>query len=385
MKPLYLKALMVAACSMVSVSEAKTYDLAEERNLKSWLEENNLLVETQFRYLELPFEVDYNSEVAYYIERYLRPGRRETERMLGKTAYYFPIFEKALTRYNLPQWLKYLPIVESGLQAGVESPVGAVGLWQFMPATAAFFDLRVEDRVDERRDPYRSSEAAAQLLSYLYERFGDWSLTLAAYNCGPAKVKRAIRREGKAGYEAIKKRLPLQTQRYITKLKAAAYVANYYYFFGLEARPDSLLNTDVATLSIEKSMSVQEVARRAGVSEQVVQILNPAFIDGTIIAEEGSVPLRLPKVAAAHWNASGENSLNASGSEQESAATGQAEDDNEKIPYRQENRKPVKANHSRLHLPAVTGIPPLPERLPEGEQSKKTVLLLLQRQELRHN
>jgi len=379
MKPLYLKSLMLVACSLVSLADTKAYDLARETSLANWLDKNNLLVETQFRLLELPFEVDYNSEVAHYIERYLRPGRRETERLMGRAAYYFPIFEEALKKQGLPGWLKYLPIVESGLHAGVESPVGAVGLWQFMPATAAFFDLRVEERIDERMDPHRSSQAAAKLLRHLYEEFGDWSLALAAYNCGPARVKKAIRQEGVAGYEAIKKRLPGQTQRYIIKLKAAAYVANYYYLFGLKAVADTHLNGEITTLPIRESMSFEAIANRVGISVKKLNVLNPAYLSGTFFAGESRVPIRLPAAAAEHWEKTEQHDRRA---QKQGPDIAQTRQDRLPAPHYQEYRKPLKTSHVPPFK--MIGTLPQPERLPVKEKYKKSVLVRLQRQELRN-
>lgn len=302
MNPLYLKTVFAVVFTLGSMFGVRANGLSEVRNLKSWLKENRIFVEAQFQLLELPVEATFDSEVAFYIERYLRPGRHGTERMLGKAAYYFPIFEAELAARRLPEGLKYLPVVESALQPGIESPVGARGLWQFMPATADFFDLQIDEWVDERHDPHLSSAAAAELLSFLYKQFDDWNLALAAYNCGPGRVKRAIRRAGIASYEAIKEQLPRQTQRYITKFKAAAYVMAYHQFFGLKADPDSYLPEEVERLALEESMTFEEIAERAGVSVEVVRALNPAFLQDVVPAGAGKpFHVLVPAEAVPTW------------------------------------------------------------------------------------
>jgi len=271
-------AVLVLACTLCPMADLPAKIIPKEVPIKNWLKENRLLVGAQMRCLDLPVEVGYRSEVADFIERYLRPGRRETERMLGRAAYYFPIFEQELRRHHLPEALKYLPMVESGLLPAIESPAGAVGLWQFMPATARYFGLTMNEMIDERRDPRRSSAQAAQLLRMLYDEFCDWSLTLAAYNCGPGRVKRLIRKTGSERYEAIRPYLPGQTRRYIDKYKAVAYVATYYSDFGLTARPAADLTAEVIEIRWPRPLNFRFVSAKTKLPMRSIRALNPASL-----------------------------------------------------------------------------------------------------------
>lgn len=295
MKTRFTKVVLVLACTAPPLFQLMAHGLSSNAPLENWLSENRLLVSVQLRCLELPIAIDNGPKVLHYIERYLRPGRRETERMLGRAAYYLPIFERELQRQGLPETLKYLPMVESGLLPGIVSPAGAVGLWQFMPATARSFELVMNDRLDERRDPRRSTVAAARLLSHLYDEFCDWSLALAAYNCGPGRVRRLLRRTGSRHYQAIRPYLPGQTQRYIDKFQAVAYVATYYETFGLDVRLDADLPTDVVTWQTDKRLSFRAVADRTGLSLRTIRKLNPASL--LPVAEPGQIFV-LPAFAA---------------------------------------------------------------------------------------
>ena len=141
-------------------------------------------------------EVPYNEVVQSYIDRYSNRLRKSVSIMLGASNFYNPIFEQALETYQLPLELKYLPIIESALNPQATSRVGAAGLWQFMITTAKQYGLEVTSLVDERRDPIKSSYAAAQYLKDLYDIYGDWTLVIASYNCGPGNVNKAIKRAG---------------------------------------------------------------------------------------------------------------------------------------------------------------------------------------------
>lgn len=180
------------------------------------------------RVAELPTVVDQDPLIERYILDYTTRGRNETAKLLGRGLDYFPTFSDYLQANGLPEGLKYLPMVESGLQGDAVSPAGAGGWWQFMPATARYYGLIVSDTLDERTDIHRSSQAAAKMLADLHRQFCDWRLALAAYNCGPGRVKKAIRRMGTSEYSELKSALPTQTQHYIAKFIAATYVANHY-------------------------------------------------------------------------------------------------------------------------------------------------------------
>ena len=184
------------------------------------------------RLKKMPTEIEmpFNSVVKSYIQMYTQKRRTLVEAMLGMSLYYMPIFEQALEKEGLPLELKYLPVIESALNPNAVSRVGATGLWQFMIKTAKGLGLEVNSLVDERRDPYRSSEKAAKYLKELYSIYNDWSLAIAAYNCGPGNVNKALRRAGgsKKDFWEIYAFLPAETRGYVPAFIAANYVMTYF-------------------------------------------------------------------------------------------------------------------------------------------------------------
>lgn len=173
------------------------------------------------RLAKLPtvIEMPFNQIVRSYIERYTERGRAQVAALLGLSNYYMPIFEQALEEEGLPLELKYLPVIESGLDPNATSRHGAAGLWQFMLSAGKGLGLEVSSIVDERRDPFLSSKTAAKFLKQLYETYGDWSLAIAAYNCGPGTVNKAIRRAGgdpkQQDFWSIYYYLPTETRGYV--------------------------------------------------------------------------------------------------------------------------------------------------------------------------
>ena len=183
----------------------------------------------RLRRLPALMELPYNEVVRKFIDRYSGRLRRSVAFWLGAANFYMPIFEQALETYNLPLELKYLPVIESGLTPTAVSRVGATGLWQFMLSTGRQYGLKVNTLVDERRDPIKASYAAARYLRDLYRIFGDWNLVIAAYNCGPERINRAIHRaDGEKDYWKIYPYLPQETRGYVPAFIAANYIMNYY-------------------------------------------------------------------------------------------------------------------------------------------------------------
>ena len=183
----------------------------------------------RLRRLPTIIEMPYNSIVRKFIDRYATDLRGSVGVMIGASNFYMPLFEQALDLYNIPLELKYLPVIESALNPNAVSRVGATGLWQFMLPTAKRYGLEINSLVDERRDPVRASYAAAHYLSDLYRIFDDWSLVIAAYNCGPEKVNKAIHQaKGNADYWHIYPYLPKETRGYVPAFIAANYIMNYY-------------------------------------------------------------------------------------------------------------------------------------------------------------
>lgn len=239
---------------------------------------NDGVIQERLERIQLPFKAKYSTEVRYYIKDYVTTGYRSTEGILGRSLLYFPIFEHYLTINDLPKELMYLPIIESALDPTAKSSVGAAGLWQIMASTGRDYGLRINGYVDERLDPYRSTEAAVQILGDLYRQFGDWQLVLAAYNCGPGRVQQAIRAANCTNYDEVQKYLPTQTQRYVPAFVAAAYVVNHYNDHNLRPSYPTLSVRETRVLKVYESLSFQEIASACGLAPGTVDLLNPGYI-----------------------------------------------------------------------------------------------------------
>lgn len=225
-------------------------------------------------------EMPYNQVVRSYIDRYTQRGREQVTVLLGLSHYYLPIFEQALEERGLPLELKYLPVIESGLDPNAVSRHGATGLWQFMIATAKGMGLEVNSLVDERRDPYLSSKKAAQYLSDLYATYNDWSLAIAAYNCGPGAVNKAIRRAGgdpkNHDFWSIYEYLTPETRGYFPMFIAANYVMNYYPQHNISpVIPTKPLITD--TLQISDRVHLNQISSVLNIPVEELRVLNPQF------------------------------------------------------------------------------------------------------------
>ncbi len=234
------------------------------------------------RLAKLPtvIEMPYNQIVRSYIDRYTQKGREQVTVLLGLSHYYLPIFEQALEERGLPLELKYLPVIESGLDPNAVSRHGATGLWQFMIATAKGLGMEVNSLVDERRDPYLSSKKAAQYLSDLYATYGDWSLAIAAYNCGPGAVNKAIRRAGgdprQHDFWSIYNYLTPETRGYVPMFIAANYVMNYYPQHNISpVIPTKPLITD--TLQISDRVHLKQISAVLDIPVDELRVLNPQF------------------------------------------------------------------------------------------------------------
>ena len=236
----------------------------------------------------------YNNEVRAYIKLYVRIMSHRLEAMLSLAEYYFPMFEETLDRYNVPEELKYLTIVESALNPQATSRAGAAGLWQFMYATGKHYDLEVNSLVDERRDPFKSTVAAARYLKALYDIYGDWQLAMAAYNCGPGNVNKAIARSGgKNTFWQIYSYLPRETRGYIPAYIGATYVMNYYHEHGLvPGHYEIPVRTD--TINLRRDVHFAVVQHFTGISVDQLRQLNPQFRADIVPASSRAYALCLP-------------------------------------------------------------------------------------------
>ncbi|MGN0230044.1 MAG: LysM peptidoglycan-binding domain-containing protein [Muribaculaceae bacterium] len=243
-------------------------------------------------------EMPFNSVVKNYIEMYVNRRRTLVEEMLGMSLYYMPIFEDALERQGLPLELKYLPVIESAINPDAVSRVGAAGLWQFMVSTAKGLGLEVNSLVDERRDPYRSSEKAAEYLKNLYNIYHDWSLAIAAYNCGPGKVNQALRRAGAAEGEMrdfweIYEYLPRETRGYVPAFIAANYVMTYFKNHNISP---SLAKKPLLTdrVRVTDRIAFKQISDVLNIPIDELRVLNPQFRRDVIPGNNHPYDLCLP-------------------------------------------------------------------------------------------
>lgn len=248
-------------------------------------------------------EPKYDIVVRSYLRTYLVNNRKVAEIILGRRILYFPMFEDYLRQNNIPTDLKYLAIVESALEPKAISHAGAVGLWQFMPGTGRGYGLRVDELVDERRDPHKSTQAASQYLMDLFEKFQNWELAIAAYNSGSGRVSRAVKRGRSTSYWKIRAHLPRETRNYVPAFIAATYLMRYFEDHDLQPNYPDLDLQMTETISVFKSLHFQEVARVTGLSEEVVAQLNPAFIKGMAPANKEGYYFTLPRRVMAAFRA----------------------------------------------------------------------------------
>ncbi|MEM9679357.1 MAG: LysM peptidoglycan-binding domain-containing protein [Bacteroidota bacterium] len=246
-----------------------------------------------------PFNVEYNPSLERVIKNYLKNRRKSMERLMGLSHYYFPMFEQELDNYDIPLEVKYLAIVESALKPRARSRVGATGLWQFMFTTGKLYGLDVSSYVDERRDPVKSTEAAAKYLAKLYTIFGDWDLALAAYNSGPGNVSKAIRRSG--GYENywnIRHHLPRETAGYVPAFLATMYIFEYAKEHGFKPERPAFNYMQTDTVRVKQMITLDQVSEATGVKMEELQYLNPSYkLDIIPYIEDENYTLRLPRYA----------------------------------------------------------------------------------------
>ena len=251
-------------------------------------------------------EMPYNPVVRKFIDQYTGRLRRTTALMLGACNFYTPIFEEALEAYQLPLELKYLPIVESALNPNATSRAGAGGLWQFMPATGKRYGLETNSLIDERRDPIKASYAAAQMLKNLYEIFGDWTLAIASYNCGPANVSKAIKRAGgERDYWKIYPYLPSETRGYVPAFIAVNYAMNYYCEHNICPTSTHLpIGTD--TIIVSRDVYMEQISEVCNISLEELKALNPQYRTSRIPGNTHPCILRMPMNAVNAFIESGD-------------------------------------------------------------------------------
>ena len=244
--------------------------------------------------MESNVPLSYNKVVKSFIDYFTVRDREYTKLMMQRVNLYFPIFEYYLEKHGLPDELKYLSIIESGLHPTARSRVGAAGLWQFMPSTGRLFKLYQDFYIDERLDPYKSTEAACIYLKSLYNRFKDWELVLASYNAGPGKVRRAIRRSGhKKKFWEIYDHLPRETRSYLPQFVAMTYVLNHTQEHNLKV-DQVLYPIKSDTIHVSHYVDLKAFAEQIDVCYEDIKTLNPALRRGAVPPHAKNYALRLP-------------------------------------------------------------------------------------------
>ncbi|WP_191963333.1 LysM peptidoglycan-binding domain-containing protein [Flavobacterium luteum] len=225
-----------------------------------------------------PFNIEYNQGLENIIKSFLKNRKKSFERLMAISEYYFPIFEEALSKQNVPLEIKYLAVVESALNPKAVSRVGATGLWQFMYQTGKQYNLNIDSYVDDRSDPLKASQAAAQYMTNMYKIFGDWDLVLASYNSGPGNVSKAIRRSGgQQNYWNIRKHLPQETQGYVPAFLATMYIYEYHTAHGIKPERAKVKQFATDTIMVKKQMSFKQISDLLDIPVAQLQLLNPQY------------------------------------------------------------------------------------------------------------
>ncbi len=244
-----------------------------------------------------PFHIEYNQGLENIIKSFLKNRKRSFERLMAVSEFYFPLFEEAFDKQNVPLEIKYLAVVESALNPKAVSRVGATGLWQFMYQTGKQYGLKIDSYVDERSDPLKATEAAAQYMKNMYTIFGDWDLVLASYNSGPGNVAKAIRRSGgQQNYWNIRKNLPKETQGYLPAFLATMYIYEYHKEHGIKPEKAPIKQFATDTVMIKRQMSFKQISELIDIPVAQLQILNPSYKLNVVPAYNDQTHfLRLPQ------------------------------------------------------------------------------------------
>lgn len=258
------------------------------------------LVQERLRHIENEVPLPYNKHVANYIEVYTERKARQTARILALSEYYFPLFESVMDEYGLPRELKYMAVIESALNPRAVSRVGATGLWQFMYSTAREYRLTINSYVDERGDERRSTDAAARYLKNMHDRYGDWLLVIASYNCGPGNVNKAIRRAGGSNdFWSIYRYLPRETRGYVPAFIAAMYALEYAGELGIEPNYEDTEFLAYLPVETRRELLLGDLAREFDLDADMLRMANASLI-GQIIPP--GYPLRLPESSHAQFH-----------------------------------------------------------------------------------
>lgn len=269
----------------------KTDSLTEDSRLQSNVPDS--LMMRRLEALNPFFTLPFNETVRNYIIRYSEKMPIQVGRILGLSSYYLPIFEETFAKYDLPLELKYLSVIESGLNPVARSRAGALGMWQFMYSTARSYGLKINSFVDERLDVWKAADAAARYLRDAYTVFGDWNLAICSYNCGPGNVQKAIRRSGSRKFWDIYDFLPRETRGYVPAMVGAMYALTYYREYGIVPQ-DMGMPAALDTFEVHRNLHFRQVSEVVGVPMDVIREFNAQYTHDIIPGSEGVCVLRLP-------------------------------------------------------------------------------------------
>ncbi|MCB9246166.1 MAG: transglycosylase SLT domain-containing protein [Flavobacteriales bacterium] len=282
------------AVSVRSAASVPSYELAVfENNL---IPVDSTLFMEHVAQLEFQIPLDYNAEVKRLINYFGVKWQDKLKDVLTLSSFYFPVYESALDKYNLPLELKYISVIESALNPHATSSAGAVGLWQFMPYTGKIYDLSIDRYVDERKHIEKSTEAACQYFSDMSKSFDDWLVVIASYNCGPGNVRKAMRASGgKTGFWEIYPYLPSQTRTYIPSFIAVAYLMNFAQYYGITPSPVDVPEHGFKYVEASKDCSLDAIAEAIGTPKSQLLAWNPALRAGQIPVNKSAFPLYMPE------------------------------------------------------------------------------------------
>lgn len=245
---------------------------------------------------DMPFEL--NDRIFSFIQYFTVRNRDYTRMVLARKDLFFDMFDETLQKHEMPAEIKYLSIIESGLDPQIRSRVGAIGLWQFMPATGRMYGMYVNSEVDDRMDPEKSTDAAAKYLKSLYRMFGDWEVAMAAYNCGPGNVRKAIRRSGgKKTFWGIYNYLPRETRSYVPQVQAMLYILSHLEEHNLHLE-DPTYYQATEKIRFDRALSLTKLAELTDLCTKDLESLNPSLKRGKVSDVNRSIALNLPKAKA---------------------------------------------------------------------------------------
>jgi len=252
------------------------------------------LIKPRVENLDFFVRTRYNSDTERHIRGFVVMARSTAERVLGESTIYFPVIEKKIAELGLPDDLKYLTVVESMLNPKAESYAGAKGMWQLMPYIAKDYDIKMDDFVDERYHVEKSAEAGLTYLKKLYDRFENWELALAAYNCGSSRVNRVLKQTGKKTYWGIRHLLPRQTREFVPKLVAVKYLFDHYQNHNIEPAFPSIDLQLTRSIEITAGKSYQDLGRLAELKAGIISFLNPSYIYEPKYPDLGKIEMIVP-------------------------------------------------------------------------------------------